>query len=761
MGEEQGFRGVINRYRSDSVPAWPEDPIPPDGAPNVVVVVLDDVGFAQVGCFGSDLDTPVLDGLAADGLRYSNFHTTALCSPTRACVLTGRNHHSNGMGRIIDLATGFPGYDTRIPAANGFLSEVLVEHGYAAYAVGKWHLTPDAETNLGATRVRWPLGRGFERFYGFMDGETNQFAPSLVSDNHFVGAGRALPDEGPGGYHLSEDLVDHAVSFLSDLRNSAPAKPFFLYVATGACHSPHQAPREWIDRYRGRFDQGWDVWREQVHSRQQVEGILPPGAELSPRPDHVPPWDSLGPDEQRLSARYMECFAAYLSHTDHQIGRLLTHLDELDERDNTVVIVLSDNGASSEGGPTGSINDVRPWNIESTELAEALDRIDDIGGPRIHNNYPWGWTVAGNTPFKRWKRETHEGGVCDPLIVHWPDRITEGGAVRRQYLHAIDVMPTLLDLIGIDQPEELRGVRQAPIEGTSFAASLTDPDAPETRTTQYYEMFGCRALYHEGWKAVANHPIFDPGPSFDDDVWELYHVEVDPSECHDLAAAEPDRLRTMIDQWWEEAHRYQVLPLDNAPFDLVFGDDAERHRRGRRFVYRPGTGPVAESVAVNVRNRSHVVVADVAVPAAGAEGVLIAQGSGHGGWSLFVQDGHLHYVHNHVAKHVHGITSPEPVPVGEHSLGFRFERTGDHRGIGTLSVDGHDVGSVEIPSFTATRWSITGEGLCCGFQHGLPVTPRYRTPFPFTGTLHRVTVTVDGTEFVDPTSEAGISMRAQ
>jgi arylsulfatase A-like enzyme len=757
MGDGRDFRGTIGRFRSESVAAWPEDPRPPDGAPNVVIVVLDDVGFAQIGCFGSDIDTPVLDGLAAGGLRYTNFHTTALCSPTRACVLTGRNHHANGMGRVIDLATGFPGYDSRIPFSNGLLPELLVPHGYAAYAVGKWHLTPDEETNLGATRVRWPLGRGFERWYGFMDGETNQFAPTLFEDNHEVFQPAPYED----GYHLTDDLVDHAVTYLSDLRNVSDRTPFLLYLATGACHSPHQAPRPWIDRYRGRFDRGWDEWRERTHARQVAEGILPEGTALSPLPDHVPAWDSLGPDQQRLYARFMECFAAYLSHTDHQLGRLLAHLEELGERDNTIVMVLSDNGASSEGGPTGSINDLRLTNIVGTTLDEAVGRLDDLGGPHLHNNYPWGWTVAGNTPFKRWKRETHEGGVCDPLIVNWPARVTDGGAVRRQYVHAVDLVPTLLDVIGLPEPSELRGVPQAPIHGVSFAASLTDPAAPSTRTTQYFEMFGCRALYHDGWKAVANHVIFDPGPSFDDDVWELYHVDVDPSECHDLADREPERLRMMIDLWWQEAERFQVLPLDNSPFDLIFGDDADRHRRRTRYVYRPGSGPVGESVAVNVRNRSHLITADVEIPDGGAEGVLLAQGSGMGGYSLFVADGRLHYVHNFVAQRLDRVSSTVPVTAGARTLGVRFDRTGEHAGVATLLVDGAEAGRLEIPSFTPTRWSTTGEGLCCGLQFGLAVTPEYRTPFRFTGTLRRVTVTVDGPEFIDPQAERDLSLRSQ
>ena len=447
---DEPFAGVIGRYFDESTPSWPEPVRAPSGAPNVVIVVLDDVGFAQLGCFGSDIATPTFDRLAAEGLRYSNFHTTALCSPTRSCVLTGRNHHSNGMGRVIEIAAGYPGYNSRIPFANGFLSEMLVEAGYAAYAIGKWHLTPEDECHSGASRARWPLGRGFERFYGFMSGETHQFVPNLINDNHLVS-----PPYGPEeGYHLTTDLVDRAIGNVRDLRATDPDKPFFVYFATGACHSPHQSPAEWIERYRGAFDDGWDQWRESTARRQIELGVLPEGTELSPRPDWVPAWDSLSADERRLYARFMEAFAGFLSHTDHEIGRLVEYLRQTGDLDNTLLFVLSDNGASSEGGPTGSLNDVRPWNGVTTTLEEALAHIDEIGGPRWHNNYPWGWTVAGNTPFRRWKREVHEGGVADPLIVHWPRGGAHGGAgFRRQYVHAIDIVPTVLEAVGIEPPE--------------------------------------------------------------------------------------------------------------------------------------------------------------------------------------------------------------------------------------------------------------------------------------------------------------------
>ena len=385
------FQGTIGRYHWESTPWWPPPRRAPEGAPNIVLVVLDDVGFAQLGCFGSDLDTPVFDALAARGLRYRNFHTTALCSPTRSCLLTGRNHHANGMGRITDLATGFPGYDGCIPKANAFLSEILVPHGYAAWAIGKWHLTPDDEQNLAARRDRWPLGRGFERFYGYFGGETHQNAPALVHDSHFVDAPRAVDD----GYHLTEDLVDHAIEFVRDLRQVDADKPFFAYLCPGACHSPHHAPPEWIARYHGRFDVGWDVWREQVLARQIEMGLLPAHTVLSERPEWVPAWADLTDDERRVYARYMEAFAGYLSHADHHVGRFLDALADTGDLDNTVVIVVSDNGASSEGGALGSLNDARVWNGAPRTAEEALPIIDEIGGPRWHNNYPWGWTVAG------------------------------------------------------------------------------------------------------------------------------------------------------------------------------------------------------------------------------------------------------------------------------------------------------------------------------------------------------------------------------
>jgi arylsulfatase len=747
------FKGRIGRYHWESESWWPDEARPPEGAPNVLVVVLDDVGFAQLGCFGSDIDTPALDALAAGGLRYTGFHTTALCSPTRACVLSGRNHHAVGVGRIVDLATGFPGYDARIPPSCALLPAMLTAHGYAAYAVGKWHLTPEEETHHGARRDRWPLGRGFERWYGFFGGETHQFVPELVHDNHRVEPPRSYDD----GYHLTEDLVDHAIEYLEDLRHVDLDKPWLLYLATGACHSPHQAPAAYVERYRGRFDDGWDAWRDATLARQKAMGVVPAHTELSPRPEWVLAWSSLSDDEQRVYARYMEAFAAFLSHTDAQLGRLVARLDALGELDNTVIVVLSDNGASSEGGPVGSLNDVRAWNALPRTVDEALERIDEIGGPRIHNNYPWGWTVAGNTPFRRWKRETHEGGVADPLIVHWPAGIAERGALRHQYVHAIDITPTLLELIGVSAPTTVAGVEQRQLDGVSFASTFVDAAAPEVHTTQYYEMFGCRALYHEGWKAVTYHEIQAEEPGLAHAAWELYDLRADPSECHDLATVEPDRLAGMVERWWAEAERNQVLPIDNRPFSELVFERPGIAPRGR-YVYWPGRSPVPEAVAVNVRGAAHTITAHITVDRGGNVGppcgVLAVQGSVLGGWSFhLLDDGRLVYLHNLAGWRLYRVEAPvgDRMTPGDHTVAFAFDPPHAR-----LLVDGDEVGSGEITRTVWSRFSLTGAGLTVGWSQDFsPADADYRGRFVFRGgTLHRVEVDVAGAPLVDREQEA-------
>jgi arylsulfatase A-like enzyme len=779
----QEFGGRIGTSWRDSQPWWPAEPSPPDAAPNVVLIVLDDVGYAQLGCYGSDIETPVLDGLATAGVRLANFHTTALCSPTRACLLTGRNHHRSGMGRVADLAIGYPGYWGKPPRENGFLSEILRAAGYASYAIGKWHLSPEDETNMAASRATWPLARGFERWYGFHGGETHQFVPALYHDNHSVRPPRSVED----GYHLTEDLADRAIEFLGDLRAVDADKPFFLYFATGACHSPHQPPRRWLEHYRGRFSLGWDAWRDQAFARQLASGLLPASTTMSPRPPWVPAFDSLDRRNQAVAARFMECFAGFLSHADEQIGRILDFLRERGELDNTIVCVVSDNGASAEGGAEGSINDVRMVNIDPAQPDELFARLDEIGGPLTHNNYPWGWTMAGNTPFRRWKREVHEGGVADPCIIFWPRGaelgLLEPGAIRHQFAHAIDVMPTVAELAGVALPAEIEGIGQSAIDGMSFAYLLPPGEAlPERHETQYFEMFGSRAIYHRGWKAVTFHPIGplyddqDPNAWFDDDVWELYHVAEDLSESRDLAAQQPALLAELVEMWWAEARRNQVLPLDNRVLWALVNPKPDRRRPRAEYRYFQGGAQVPEQVAVNVRNRSHAIAVDLTIPAnapaetvpggtttagtapagttsAGADGVLVALGSALGGWSLHILDGRLRYVHNLYGKERHVIESAELITPGEHRIEYAFTKDNGLGGTGVLRCDGREVGRGDIPRFTPSGFSGTGVGLTCGYEWGPAVGTGYLAPFPFAGTIRRAVVSTTGPVVRDPLAE--------
>ena len=750
------FGGSIGRDWRDSSPWWPETPSAPDGAANVVLVVLDDVGFAQLGCYGSDIETPTIDSLATGGVRLANFHTTSLCSPTRACLLTGRNHHRSSMGRVADLAVGFPGYYGRPPKENGFLSEILRARGYATYAVGKWHLTPEDETSMAGPRSTWPLARGFDRWYGFHGGETHQFNPALFEDNHAV----RPPGSYESGYHLSQDLADHAITFLGDLRAVDASQPFFLYFATGACHSPHQPPPHWLERYRGQFDQGWDLWRERTFARQRSLGIVADAATLSPRPPWVRPWDELSADERRVAARFMESYAGFLSHADEQVGRVLNFIDDLGETENTIVIVVSDNGASAEGGADGSINDVRLTNLDPADQNEMLARIDEIGGPLTHNNYPWGWTMAGNTPFRRWKREVHEGGVADPCVVRWPRRVTSD-AIRHQFVHAIDVAPTVLELLDVMPPSTIDGVAQSHVDGTSFAYLLepgTDV-APERHESQYFEMFGSRAIYHRGWKAVAFHPVgplYDdqnPNDPFDRDRWELYDVIADPTETTDLADEHPELLAELIGRWWVEAERNDVLPLDNRVLWAIVHPKPTRFRARERYRYFPGGAPVPEAVAVNVRNRSHAIVVDVVVPERGANGVLLALGSALGGWSLQVLDGLVRYVHNLYGKERQVVVATDPLAAGAHRVVYDFEKDEGLGGTSTITIDGAVAATGAIARFTPSGFNGVGAGLTCGYELGPAIGEGYAAPFRFTGTIVRAQVEVRGPVVRDPLAE--------
>lgn len=746
------FPGRVATTFPDSVPAWPVPRRAPDGAPNVVLVVLDDVGFAQLGCFGSDVATPRFDRLAAEGLRYRSFHTTAMCSPTRVCLLSGRNHHTCAMGGITDLCMGFPGYHGRVPQSCGFVSEVLRQAGWATFAVGKWHLAPSDEHHAGAPRDRWPLGQGFERFYGFLGGETNQFAPDLVADNS------PIRFEAPPGYHLTEDLVDRAVSLVTDVRAADPDKPFFLYLALGACHAPHQAPPAWIERYRGRFDDGWDVWRARTLERQIALGVVPPGTTLSSRPSWVQEWAALPAEERRAYARMMEVYAGFLSHTDHHLGRLLDFLAATGDLDRTLVIALSDNGASAEGGPHGTFNENFIFNGLPHDVEATRAMLDQLGGPATYGHYPWGWALAGNTPFRRWKRETHEGGIGDPLIVRWPG-VPDPGAVRAQYVHAIDVAATILDVTGTTMPAVLNGVPQEPLAGRSFAVSLRDAAAPEHRETQYYEQFACRAIYHRGWKAVTYHAMADglytdqddPDRPFVEDRWELYHVAEDPSETRDLADAHPDRLRALQDLWWQEAGRYGVLPLQSRRIFALGRPHAVRPRD--RVVLRQNAAPLPEDLAPNVKMRPHRIVADVELGPAGAEGVLVAQGGRFGGYSLYVHAGRLHYTTNFAGIERTTVSSPAPLPPGRQVVGVALEPCGSSGMRAELIVGDRVVAAAEAERTAPYRFALAGEGLCCGYDDGTPVVETYASPFRFTGTIHEAVIDVSGAPVQDLVAE--------
>ena len=761
----QEFHGRIGRTYDESEPWWPDQARAPEDAPNVLLITLDDVGFGHWGCYGGIADTPNIDRLAENGLQYNNFHTTAICSPTRSCLMTGRNHHSNGMASIAEVSTGFPGYNAHIPHENGFLSETLVEEGYSTYALGKWHLTPSETNSAAGPYDQWPLGRGFERYYGFLGGDTDQYTPSLVHDNHQVDP----PATAEEGYHLTEDIAQRAIDFIGDAKQVDPDKPFFTYFCPGACHAPHQVPEEWIEKYEGEFDMGWDEAREQILERQKELGVVPENTELSPQNEDVRAWDSLSEDEQRLYARMMEIFAGFLEHTDHQIGKVLDYLEELGERENTLVMVLSDNGASAEGGPNGSVDENHFFNNVEEDLEENLEAMDDLGGPKYFNHYPWGWTWAGNTPFRRWKRETYRGGASDPFVLSWPEGIEASGEIREQFVHAIDVVPTVLECLGIDAPDEIKGVPQSPIEGTSFAYSFEEPDAPERHTTQYFEMFATRAIYHDGWRAVHpwefNKPITTEdlsATSLEDSGWELYHVAEDFSEAHDVSDEHPEKLLELIQLWWTEAGKHDVLPLDGRGTQRFAEERPEPGRPRDTYVYYPGGQSIPENAAVKVLNRDHSITADLTTADGEDEGVLIANGSRSGGYSLYVMDDRLRYVHNYVGKEEYEVIADEPLPDGEVSVQMEFETTGEldlengkgRPGTVRLYYGDEQVGEGEIPVTIPITTGLTA-GLSCGRDATNAVSDVYRdrAPFAFTGDLARVTVDVSGDAVVHHEAE--------
>jgi arylsulfatase len=732
------FRGRIGRTLAQSVPWWPREPELPLGAPNVVFIVLDDVGFADLGCYGSEIATPSMDMLAAGGIRYSNFHVTSMCSPTRACLLTGRNAHSVGVGAIAEWSSGFPGYQGRITRSATTLAEMLSGHAYGTYAIGKWHLTNLANYVAAGPHDDWPLGRGFSRWYGFLGGYTDHWHPELHCDNHPI---QLQPRE---GYHLTSDLIDQAICQIRDHVTSARGRPFFQYVALGAGHWPHQAPRDFIERYRGRFDQGWDRVREERLARQKAMGLVPGDTEMPPRNPAVEPWSELSASVRTLYVRFQEAYAGFMEHADSEIGRLMAFLRQIGRLDDTLIVLLSDNGASGEGGPTGAVNIRKHMMLENETVEFGLAHLDRIGSEFSFSHYPMGWAQASNTPLKLYKKNTHGGGVRAPLIVHWPKGIAHGSQIATQYHHVIDVVPTVLEAIGIEAPAVYRGVAQMPVQGISLAYTFTEPSAPTRKEVQHYEMVGDRAIWHRGWKAVAHHK---KGAEFDDDRWELYHVDQDFSETKDLAATQSEMLKRLVDLWWLEAEKHGVLPLDDRETERAFA--WFKANAPSRYEYLPGMARIDRLMVPAINERSYTISARIEADDEAFEGVLLSCGNRFGGFTLFCKGGFavFEYVYSEAVSHV----LRAPVGAGHHVIEVRFRRTGKSAGRLALAVDGTELGSVHIPKVWST-YGITA-GLTCGFA-GVPVSTTYTPPFAFTGILHRVIVDLIDEDHDDPVAAA-------
>ena len=768
------FQGKIDLDIRDSVPDWAPylAPQAAPGSPNVLFLAWDDLGFATMDTYGGPVQCPNMRRIAERGRVFSNFHTTALCSPTRASLLTGRNATTNGMATIAEFASGFPGISTRIPFESGMISEVLAEQGYNTYCVGKWHLTPGEECNLAAYKGRWPLGRGFERFYGWLGGETNSYYPDLVHDNHPIEA----PSRPEDGYHLADDMAEKAIGFIRDAKVIDPGKPFFMYLAPQAGHAPHLVPLEWADRYRGVFDEGYEAIRDGILERQIALGLLPEGTALSPINPHgepgrtgpdgqpwpmldtVRPWDTLTDDEKRLFTRMAEVFAGYISYYDDRLGRILDYLEEAGELDNTLIVVISDNGASGEGGPNGSFNEWRFFNGVPDTAETTLPHLDELGTPASNNHYNTGWAWALDTPFPYWKRWAgEEGGTADMLLVSWPAKIEPRSEPQQQYVHAVDIVPTVYELLGITPPEVIKGHQQLPIEGESFAAALSDPKTPGKRT-QFYTMLGQRALYHDGWLLTTVHPPLGSWGNFEKDEWELFHLETDRAQSKNLAAEHPDLVRRMQGLWFYYAGRYHGLPLDDrSAIEQVLSPRPHGAPDRDQYVFYPDCSDVPESAGPQIPGRSYTIAAGVTLDSDDAEGVVFAAGGVPGGHALYVKDGTLRYTFNWVGTHLQDVVATSPLAAGPHVLVAEFTAEGRSTdpampgAVGTLSlyVDDAPVGSGTITTQPG-YFCITGDGICVGRDSASAVTPEYQAPFPFTGgTIDKVVVDVSGDRYVD------------
>jgi arylsulfatase len=775
VGPYDNFKGVINLDVRDSVPDW-KPFLPkkaPNGAPNVLFILYDDTGLAAWSPFGGRINMPTLQGLANDGLLYTQFHTTSLCSPTRSTILTGRNHHLNGMAAITEAANGFPGANGRIPPQAATIGQILQDNGYSTFWLGKDHNVPEQDVASGASRKQWPLSMGFDRFYGFLGGETNQWYPDLVEDNRFIDQ----PYGPEQGYHLSKDLADQAITMLRDQQATNPSKPWFMWFNPGANHAPHHAPSEYIEKYRGKFDDGYEAYRAWVLSRMIEKGVLPKDTNLTPinplpdsvanKADAVRPWDSLKPEEKKLFSRLAEVYAGFSEYTDAQIGRIVDYLKKSGQYENTVIFYAADNGASGEGTPNGSVNENKFFNGYPDELTENMKLYDKLGGPDTYEHFPTGWAAAFSTPFQMFKRYSeYSGGTADPLVISWPKGIKNHGEVRNQYHHSVDIVPTILEIVGIEMPKTYHGVEQFPLSGVSMKYTFdATPDSPTRKHRQYYAMLGTRGIWEDGWFAAALHaPITGKG-HFDQDQWQLYHVDVDRAEAVDVAKQYPEKLQALIAAWSEEARKNLVLPLDDRTAVEQLGIDRPSEEPAReRYVYYPGTAPVPEGVAVNVRNRSFKILANVKITDPDAAGVIFAHGSRFGGHALFIKDHKLHYVYNFlgIPPEQHFV-STEGLAPGKYTLGMEFTKqgTGPHgESIGSVKLYVNDKIVAEGSMKTqAGKFTLSGDGLCIGYDSGDAVSQEYTAPGKFHGgTIQGVGITVEKASYGDLEKEAQRAM---
>jgi arylsulfatase len=732
------FVGTVGRTVADTVYKYEELPKKHrEDAPNIIYIVLDDLGFAQLGCYGSSIHTPNIDRLAQQGLRYNNFHTTAICSATRASLLTGANHHSVGCCATIEMTTGCANGTGEISRNYATVAEILKEYDYATFACGKWHLTTMGALNQAGPYDSWPLGRGFDRYYGFLHAMMNQWNPILVQDNSFVEQPKTVAE----GYHFSEDITDHAIDYICTQKNGYPEQPFFLYLAYGAMHAPHHAPKEYIDKYKGKFDDGWDVLREQWFNNQKKLGIIPQEAELNPRNAYVPAWDSLSEEQKKINARYMEAFAGMLEHTDAQIGRVIDYLEKIGELDHTMIVFISDNGASPEGGPEGHLNMNNACDIvsRSDSTQEVLQKLDLIGGEYTQNHYPVGWANLGNTPFQWYKTWVHSGGVKDSMIVFYPDEIKDGGGIRSQYHHVIDITPTVLDVVGVEKPDFIKGIVQKPFHGKSFRYSFDSREQKESRTVQYYEMLGNKGIYKDGWKAVTNHTFND---SFDDDIWELYHVEEDYSERYNVADKYPDKLKELQEEWLIEAGKYGVFPQHlnshvGGPKALMQLTGGKRHIPGQIHEYRHIYRYFDLVKVPNTRGNSFALSSILLREDETQDGVIYSTGDRFGGWSLYIRENKLRYTLNKGGKTQVHLCGDRELPKGRIKIRLEVKMNAEKNAEITLYLQDEKIAAVNVSEYN--DW--TGNSFhTIGANRYVSVSDDYESPFIFKGNIEYVKI---------------------